>query len=346
MCLLYCVAAALWGENVPKSMKTEAASYSNLIKRFNISDLQFPLTSTQDFVKFTKQNSKLGFNINVFKLHNLDTYNTFKTRTHPEGRDIVEVNVLLISGEIWDEQTLLWVAASHYVLITNLNSFTRKQYSYSYGSSTNQTNICKKCTKFKTRYSSVLKKHYENCNGFVATEERCPREGENFVEFSREKAKFAHALIGYGDIETLSAEENVCPKCKMYWFPRMDTEARENFVCPHTAKNCGLKECKEKDFCPHLTSQCVALLKPVAHRAILYKRNGEIFDDTTSCGDNAVVNYLQHLLDIEDSVTEYISQNIPRHQLTEDQQWQLANLTNCPVKKCHVKFCRDGTNVS
>ena len=214
LCLLYCIIADIFEHEVPahlvKLNKTDPRRYSDQLNKFDTNCCRFPLKGRQELVKFVTQNENLNFDISIYKVHQEDVFCTFTTKKKglpDDGRH--HVRLLEYGGyslQTGADGELCQSYTSHYALITDFNSFTRKHYtSYSKTgqkmTGTDHKDVCPSCDVFKTRTKSKMAEHRRSCdeNGEGQIYD-VPQKGK--LQFEKQKARFVPPLRGTADFET------------------------------------------------------------------------------------------------------------------------------------------------
>ena len=349
-CLLYCIAAHLFPMDSKLRIRDREnpKNYRKHFSIFNLKGLTFPLQGPSEIKTFFSQNTHLKTDLTVYKNYGNKVYPIFSTvQSEKSAKNIHHVRVLEIEGFLRPtKENPVQESTSHYVLITNFNSFMRIHYETEKSSTTSNSETCPICCKFSTRLPHIMNHHQENCaQSDTGQTYEFPEEGERGrLKFKKTRACFRPALIGAADFETTLSPESVCGACKLLYLPHLSQTEKEHMVCYHTSSVCTKIDCQYKKECEHRQTLIQSNLDAVAHFGVVTTRDKEKFDSFLSYNKNAGLEYLQHLLDNEKKFTDYLSINIPRKPLTTRQKTLYYSQPICGEKGCRVELDRSKTN--
>ena len=299
-CFLYCIAAALFAHTLPKKQQNQSKAYSKLIKnKFNIQGLSFPL-SIDEISIFCKNNPHLDLKINVL-FHSFDK-EIYPLKTNiGNGQNII--NLLLVEIE---------ATKYHYVVITDVNKFLRKNYLSNSGyRSYKKEFFCLSCfNSFSS--NKVLNDHEENHCSSKPKREIPPREGENKIRFTKHERKFKNELVGFLDFECILPSSNIC------------------------CTQCKSLRCK----CDISSTTELSSHKPIAYSFLIVNSKNEIVLEKNYCGKNAAQHFVDMLLNEEELwINEFLNRNVEMEELTEDEELLYENSTECHI--CNLPFKKD-----
>lgn len=339
-CLLYSIAAHLYPPppTVSKKVRENPKTYEKHLSAFNIDGISFPVSGKQQVQEFIQKNNHLDFNLTIYKLFGKDVHPIFSSKKQNEDEKKFHIRLLEIEGYIQpSEKNPEPRFTSHYLLITNINSFLRKHYIDRNGKIyNNKKNICPSCNKFSTRDKNTMDKHRKGCDITKSGQEFKTADPGKTLKFSRTKAAFPPPLVGAADFETTVTKSSVCQHCKNLYHHHLSSEQIDMMICYHT-QMCSRPECEnKKNGCAHKSTLIQKNLNSVAHFGMILDRDLNVFDEKVSFGYNCAETYLQHLLDIEDRVTSYIAKNIPCKPLTAHQKNLYKTQIKCGEYQCHT----------
>lgn len=199
-CLLYCVAEALYGNEIEN--KKSHKSYKKYIKKFNTNGINFP-TSMKDVRKFVKLNEAMDIKLNVLFLSDKKIYPL--ESSIGTGKNVI--NLLIVPVEVEHN------SIHHFVLIKNLDKFLSKVYKNENGNFYTDSFYCSNClNKFYNKNNRDM--HNKNCIKNRAQIEKVPTKENNNIQFVKYENQFYENIVGYLDFEcTLSKLGNKCDVC-------------------------------------------------------------------------------------------------------------------------------------
>lgn len=316
-CFLYAIAAGLYRNNFKKSDQSSAKTYKNLIyENFFTTQFKYPM-HVDDIASFCKKNSHLDLKINVLFQVNVEgpTNADKDIEVYPlklnigTGKNVI--NLLLVSSED---------STYHFILITDVNKYLRKNYLSSKDGHTRSYKknfFCLSCfSSFSTE--SLLEKH----KSIECTEEEKreipPREFENYVKFTKFERKFMLDLVGFVDFEcTLPETGNIC-------------------------QTCNSTRCK----CDKSSNIKVQSHIPCAYTFLLINNENEVLLEKKYFGHNAAEHFIEMLLDEEEEwIRDYLKTYEPMLELTDEEKHLYENTDICHICEKKIKNeefkCRD-----
>jgi len=255
-CFLYCLAYfLLFGLAVNKSLTIQDNwKIKKRVRSFNVKGISFPI-STTDIKKFLRKNENLNLRINIL-------YRTVDDQIFPLeygiGNGTRTINLLLLETS----------SGGHYMLVTNVDSYLRKQYKYGNKKKTYQnTFFCLNC--LNNFYSLKSRdKHLEICSLNRARIEMTPQKGENTVKFKNFERKHMLEYIAYLDFECVLPDVRL--KCE----------------------DCRSLKCKcDASFTDEVNKQL-----PICYSFVILGENSQIIHEKTHAGSNAHLHFIRHLL--------------------------------------------------
>ncbi len=199
-CLLYCIAEALYGENITD--KKSHRPLKKYVQNFNTNGINFP-TSLKDVRKFVSLNKCLNIKINILFLSDKKI---FPIESSIGDGEII-INLLIVPIEN-DNNSI-----HHFLLIKNLDKFLSKVYKNDNGSFYTNSFYCSNClNKFYNKINRDA--HYKTCVKNKAQIEKVPNDKNNTIKFVKYENQFYENLVGYLDFEcTLEKLGNKCEIC-------------------------------------------------------------------------------------------------------------------------------------
>lgn len=255
-CFLYCLAYfLLFGLVVNKTLTIQDnLKIKRKVQSFNVKGISFPISIT-DIKKFLRKNENLNLRVNIL-------YRTVDDHIFPleyglgGGNRIV--NLLLLETS----------SGGHYLLITNVDNYLRKQYKHEKERREYQkTFFCLNC--LNNFYSPEARnKHLEICSLNKARLEMTPIEGENVVKFKNFERKHMLEYIAYLDFECVLPDAR--QKC-------------------HT---CRSLKCKcDASFTDEVNQQL-----PICYSFVILGECNQIVHEKTYAGRNAHLHFIKHLI--------------------------------------------------
>lgn len=303
-CFLYCIAFALYEEEIRKTNPNMKAKSLNLklkktFKRFNLSDIEFPI-SVKGIKKFLKQNPHLDLKINILLRRS-------NHQIYPmefclgEGKKII--NLLLVNIESNKK------AINHFLFVKDANKFLRNTYkNKKNGRTTYQnTNYCLNClNSFYTE--NKLVEHQRICSMNKPRKEVLPVKGDNIIHFKNTHYQEMMEYIGFLDFECILPKERK-DKCDF----------------------CSSLRCKcEKSYTDILSRQI-----PIGYSFVIIQKD-KIIHEKTFMGKDAGIHFVNHLLEEE---TKWIK---PLLEVKKDLIMTKKDLLNFEYQKscymCNKKF--------
>lgn len=298
-CFLYCLAYfLLFGLAVNKTLTVrDNWKINRKVRSFNVKGISFPI-STIDIKKFLRKNENLDLKVNIL-------YRTVDDQIFPleyglgSGERII--NLLLLETS----------SGGHYLLITNVDSYLRKQYKYGKKKKEYQkTFYCLNC--LNNFYSLKARdKHLEICSLNKARIEMTPLEGENIVKFKNVERKHMLEYIAYLDFECILPDVRL--KCK----------------------DCRSLKCKcDASFTDEINKQV-----PICYSFVILGENNTIIHEKTYAGANAHLHFIKHLLIQERKwIDELLNVKKPIVKTREGER-DFYTSTHCYI--CEVQFGQD-----
>jgi hypothetical protein len=263
-CFLYCVAKFL-NETDKKSKKSVETQLRRHIKKFNISNISFPI-SIQGIKKFVKQNQNLDLKINILNR----VSNTFgKEKIYPyeyglgNGKKIM--SILLVQKQV------KLSATNHFLLIENVDKYLRAIYRNKKNVvSYQKTNFCLNClNSFSSKFQ--LSEHERICCMNKPRLELIPEEKKQLIKFRNYEKQHELEYIAYLDFEcVLPKESNYC------------------FICSSLKCKC------DASFTDILSNQ-----HPIGYSFVVLGPEGNAIHEHSYIGENAGDVFVEHLLEQE-----------------------------------------------
>jgi len=252
-CFLYCLAYFLiFGLAVNKTPTLkETLKLKKKVRTFDVSGVSFPI-SINDIKKFLRRNDRLNIKANIL-------YRTLDEKIYPleyglgTGKRII--NLLLVETS----------AGCHYMLITDVDKYLRKQYNVG-RKEYQKTFFCLNC--LNNFYSpQVRDKHVEICSFNKARIELTPVEGDNTIKFKNYERKHMLEYIAYLDFECVLPDSR--QKCA----------------------TCSSLKCKcDCSFTDEVNKQI-----PICYSFLILGNGNQIIHEKTFAGRNAHLHFLKHL---------------------------------------------------
>lgn len=193
-----------------------------------------------------------------------------------------QINILLYQLEVGDGGL-----QHHYAFISDLGTFLHKSYKYSKKTVVETPHVCANClTKFSR--PSVLEKHYEDCCVNRPQAVQLPRPFEH-LEFKNHTKRFQIPVCGYFDFESVQIEP---------------------------ALHC-MGSCSSDEVCNH-KSLIESVQVAGTFSLCLINWKGEIIHFKTVSAEKCGEQFIEHLLDIEDTILDYLSPALPLVMSRED----------------------------
>ena len=258
-CFLYCIAKALYGENL-KQNKTMNIQLKKNFKKFHTKTIKFPI-SIAGIIKFLKYNPKLNLKINILFC---DTEGQIFPYEKGLGNGSKTINLLMVQKKEMDT-----MATNHFLLIHNLNRFLRKSYIDKKNKKQYQNaHFCVNCLNhFHT--NKVLVSHQRLCFVNKPRVEKLPEVTEiSFKNFERTQKM---GYVGFVDFECILP--NVSDVCK---------------ICEEIKCVC------DASYTDILTTQ-----KAIGYSFVILDSENEIIHEKSYNGKNANEHFIEHLLECE-----------------------------------------------
>ena len=295
-CFLYCLIERLYKPDIDNTNKD--LDYESHMKNFNLKGISFPI-STNDIVKFVKQNNHLNIKINILMASGKDIF-PLKCAI---GEGQITINLLMVHSET--EQR----AISHFLLIRNLDRFLLKTYKAADKKiSYERAFFCPNCfNKFSIKLSRD--KHVDHCIYHKARIEKVPDQTNNKIFFAKHENKFVQRLIGYLDFECVLVKTD--QKCD----------------------NCATIRCK----CDSSYTRFENEQKPVCFSFLILNQENEILYSKTYSGENAGDIFISDLLYQEKLwIKDYLVKSIAMEKMTEEEEIYFAVSDKCYI--CSKEF--------
>ena len=293
-CFLYCVAWFL-------KRTVKISELEDIIETFDVTGLKFPV-SLRDIQKFTRQNSSLSLNVNIFFIQNRKIF-PFKTGI---GKGALPVNLLMVPVNCSENDNR--PASNHFIAIKNLDRFLTKMYQKNGRKSYNFTFYCTKCMK---SFSKKCRRdeHEKNCEQSGERREIVPGPGKDTITFQKHENKFKRDLVGYLDFE-----------CEL-------REMRDKCVSCHTVR-CKCDESYTRNEQEH---------RPICFSFVLLNKHGELLDEKSFVGHEAADEFVTYLLEIEKNwIRSYLNTSIDINNLTKREMLQFERAEKCYM--CEKSF--------
>lgn len=258
-CFLHCIHQHMKTKKPSKFAKT---TFKMFEKNLNLASISFPI-SIHDVKKFCKQNEHLHLKINIL-LRNTDKHLFPLEYGLGETNSTNIVNLLLLQRNIKPENTV----QNHFILITDINKFTRKTYT---NNRYENSFLCVNCfNKFSSQ--KMLDKHSEICCLHKPRIEKCNTEKQSHIQFENYQNQHPLEYIAFLDFEcVLPKVASRCPECT------------------HLRCKC------DRSFTEPMTEQY-----PVTYSLVILDQTGKIIHEKTYSSENAADHLIEHLLDQEE----------------------------------------------
>lgn len=299
---LYCLAYALYQENFknekPAKVKLLLKKY---VECFHLNKSVIP-TCIESIKKFITKNETLNVKVNIL-------YRTTKDEVFPiefglgNGSNII--NILMV------RRTTEEGSENHFLYIKDVNKYLRSIYSSKTSGSTSKSYqkryYCLNCLNgFGS--TKILHDHERLCGMNSPKIEELPENNgkDNILKFRKVENSHFGEYIGFLDFES---------------------------VLPKTERKC--EECTSlKCKCDKSYTSVVSNQKPIGYSFIVLKKN-VVKHQKTYIGENAGEHLVEHLLSIEDSVRENLSEK-RKMIFTKEDRKNFENSTSCYL--CNKSF--------
>lgn len=309
-CFLYCVAYAIWGEEITKKTGTKNlnAKLKKLIyTKFNFKKMSFP-SEIRDIEKFLRQNPKLNLKINLL-------YRNLNNLIYPLefglGNGTKIINLLMVEKKLEDD-----ILGFHFIFVKDVNKYLRNVYTTNYSKSYEQKFFCLNCLNSFSR-QKTLDEHLSKCCMYKPRKERCVTDDSRIIQFKKFKACYPQEMIGYLDFES------VLPK-------------NSDDVC----ETCTSLKCKcDRSYTNILTQQV-----PIGYSLVILCED-EIVHTNTYMGEDPAEHLIEHLAEQQDAwIKDELDKNLEMNFTSEDRK-KFEESSKCYI--CDEDFndtrckCRD-----
>ena len=263
-CFLYCIAQALYGENLKKlkEKKTVVLHLKKHFKQFKTDNISFPI-SIKGVRKFLKINPNLDLKINILFA---DTNGQVFPYENGLGSGTKTVNLLMVQKQNSDDS-----AVNHFLLIKNLNRFLRKSYLDKKNKKQYQNAFfCVNCLNH-FHSSTVLNNHQKLCFRNKPRVEQLPENSE--IKFKNHDNTQKLDYIAFVDFECVLP--NVSDVCKIC----------ENIKC----------------ICDASYTDVLTKQKAIGYSFVVLDSENEIIHEKSYYGKNANEHFIKHLLKCEEA---------------------------------------------
>lgn len=295
-CFLYCLHEHMKTVN---PQKFSCTSFKMFEKSLNLTGIIFPI-SIQQVKTFLKRNQQLGIRVNILfrntnkHLFPLEYGLGKKSSKHT-------MNIILVQRKIKNDVN------NHFLLIKDINKFTRQVYGksdndkmHSYGKSF----LCCNCLN---RFSSdkILKKHEKICS---LNKPRLENADGTGICFQNHHHMHPLEYIAFLDFECV--------------LPKVSTRCPE---CTHLRCKC------DRSFTAPMTEQY-----PVTYSLVILDQNSQIIHDVTHSSPNAADHLIDHLLKQEEDWISNLFKTVYNLEMTSKDWYNFNKATNCYM--CNIEF--------
>lgn len=266
--------------------------------------------STMDIKKFLRKNSELNLKVNVL-------YRGMDDKIYPlefglgDGKNTA--NILFVETE----------KANHYLLIKDIDKYLRKVYNRQNNKklSYQKASFCVNCLNF-FQTPRIRDQHMELCSMNRPRIERTPEPGQNVIKFKNFEHQHRLEYVAFLDFECI-----------------LPSAARQCVECNSLKCKCD---------CSFTTDIHHQL--PITYSFVILGPHDKILHEHTYSGDDAHKNFINHLLNQEESWIKTLLQDKKFMIFTDKDEKNFNSTLNCYL--CGIYFddsvvkCRDHSHIS